>query len=74
MRLLGKKATFIPTSLMDKGGNGGSIKEFAVPVDGVIEYVNKKHCWFCVAFEAGGTVQRECFKFSDIGERVEVHG
>ena len=73
MKLLGKKASFIPTSLMDKTGNGGSIKEYATTTTGIITYVHRTHEWFCVSFKAGGTIQRECFKFCDIDEVVTVH-
>ena len=71
MRLLRKKATFIPYFMRDKYR---TIKEDAEPVHGVVTYVNRKHGWFCVSYRAGNTIQREGFKFCDIGEVVTVHG
>lgn len=31
-------------------------------VTGTIVYINLQHRYFCVAYQAGNTVQHECFK------------
>ena len=71
MKLLGKKATFVPCFKKEKDGN---VKEDAEPVTGRITYVNWAHGWFRVSFHAGRTVLHESFKFFDIGKEVTVHG
>ena len=72
MDLLGKKASFMPTCMTEKAG--GSRKEFAKPVTGVITMVHRAHGYFIVTYRAGETIQREGFKFCDIDEAVKVHG
>ena len=72
MKLLGKKATFMPACHTEKAG--GSLKEFAEPVTGIITMVHRRHKWFLVSYKAGETIQRECFHFDEVDEAVTVHG
>lgn len=72
MKLLGKKASFIPA--WEKDTRGVGLSEDNATVTGRIHYVNQEHGWFSVTYRAGDTIQRECFKFCDIYESVTVHG
>ena len=72
MRLLGKTATFVPHFTKEKTGK--NFLEDDEPVTGRISFVNAEHGWFMVSFHVGGKIQREGFKFCDIGERVTVNG
>lgn len=74
MKLLGKKASFIPCFEKEKTGQGRGVSEDIEQVTGRIDYVNQEHSWFSVTYQAGNTIQRECFKFCDIDEVVTVHG
>lgn len=71
--LLGKTVSFIPTFMHDKSG-GGSIREDAIPVVGVVTHINSQHGWFMVSYKAGKTMQRECFKFYDLERTVMLCG
>lgn len=41
-------------------------------VTGKVVYVNEQHQCFGVAYACGGTVQKESFKFTQIGEEVHI--
>lgn len=38
-------------------------EETKKPVNGSIDYINWKNRFFRVAYQSGGTIQHECFKF-----------
>ena len=67
---IGQTVSFIPgwnTSIVDSEEER---REKAVT--GKVMYVNKQHQCFGVAYDCGGTVQKESFKFTQIGEAVQI--
>lgn len=70
--LVGKKATFLPNT-SDKSGVEQSfgLEEKAT---GTLIYANKDHRYFRVEYIRNGVLLHECFKFSQIGKDVEIHG
>ena len=70
-RLLGRFVSFVPFFCYKKFS---AVKEEIEPVRGVVDYINEKNGWFRVAYQAGETVQHECFKETDIGEDVKLLG
>ena len=74
MKLKGKWATFTPDVSSTKSNNDGLA--FVGETTGMVAYVNEKHQYFRVEYEAGGHILSERFKFSQIGadKDVVVHG
>ena len=70
--LLGRYVKFIPHFV--KARDGSDNIGIAVPVKGMVDYINAGHGWFCVLWYAGHTRQHECFKVCDIGEAVTLIG
>lgn len=70
--LLGKRATFIPDVSSTKGTSEGL--GYIEEVTGTVDYINDEHSYFRVKYEARGNVLHECFKFSQIGKDVDIHG
>ena len=71
--LLGRWVLFVPNCLEGKE-NGRPVEDRQPPLLGVIDYVNASHGWFCVRWNAGKTIQHECFKLCDIGKVVDLVG
>ena len=65
--LTGHPVVFFPCYLYNKELHSSSNKDIQ-PVRGVIEYINTEHGWFRIRYNAGNTVQHECFKLVDIGK------
>lgn len=65
--LIGHPVMFFPCYLYNKELHSSSNKDIQ-PVRGVIEYINTEHGWFRIRYNAGNTVQHECFKLVDIGK------
>lgn len=67
---IGQTVRFVPgwnTSLVDTEEERRE-KE----VTGEIVFINNQHQCFTVAYPCGGTVQKETFKFTQIGEAVRI--
>lgn len=43
-------------------------------VTGTICYINWEHKYFTVEYDCGGTIQKESFKFWEIGKAVKLCG
>lgn len=71
--LLGKAVRFVPHCSF-KQAQGREPKELPPPVTGVVDFVHRDHGWFRVRWEAGKSIQHECFKFCDIGKDVTLIG
>lgn len=69
--LLGRPVMFVPTYLFKKELH---MTEDVKPVRGVIDEVHEEHDWFRCKYQAGNTVQYECFKMCDIGTAVTLLG
>lgn len=72
-RLLGRRVLFVPDCLAGKE-QGRPVIELQKPLSGVVDYVNIRHGWFAVRWNAGKTVQHECFMLCDIGREVTLVG
>lgn len=73
MRLaLNVKARFTPF-IGGKGDQGGQL-EYVKETTGTVDYINARHSYFSVRYEAGEEVLHECFKLSQIGEDVKLLG
>lgn len=70
--LIGKKATFTPDVSCTTGISEGLC--YVEETTGKVVYVNEENNYFRVEYEAGGDVLHECFKFSQIGKDVDIHG
>ena len=71
-KLIGKKATFLPnTSDVSGKSQRFGMEEKAT---GIVVYVNKDHRYFRVEYTMRGPILHECFKFSQIGKDVVIHG
>ena len=58
----GVKIRFTPSGWMS-GANGAELDSWVKKtVDGVVDFVNREHGWFRVAYVAKGEVCHECFK------------
>lgn len=64
---VGDKITFVPSAWSDVPGTYKNFEKYGVrkEVTGEIEFIHKKHHYFCVKYQAGNTVQRECFKYAE---------
>lgn len=72
MICIGMKASFCSTFVPGaQWSHGYDPSEVAT---GRIVYINWKHKYFTVEFKCGDTMQRESFKFSQIGQAVKVRG
>ena len=71
--LIGCAVMFIPCHLYNKEFHS-SVNKDIQPIRGVIDYVNERHGWFCIRYNAVDTVWHECFKLVDIGKVVTLCG
>ena len=71
---IGQKVRFLPHTLHSKDGGGYMDWGRPMNVTGTVEFISKRGGWFAARYTASGTVQRECFKFCDIGTAVTVLG
>ena len=69
---MGMKVRFAPCWVRQEKFNAGERKD--ANVTGKVIYINWEHRYFVAEYDCQGVKERECFKFSDIGQAVTVHG
>lgn len=69
---IGQKVRFVPCWNVKAYDSEEEIR--AKTVTGKVIYVDRAHKKFTVKYSCGGTVQKETFKFSEIGKEVLVVG
>ena len=69
---IGEKVAFIPSFNISPVDTEEEKREKTI--SGRVIYVNRDHDMFCVKFRWGGTMQKETFKFSQIGQCVHRIG
>lgn len=69
---IGQKVRFVPCWNIKAFDTQEEIR--AKTVTGKVIYVDRAHKKFTVKYSCGGTVQKETFKFSEIGKEVLVVG
>lgn len=67
---IGQKMRFIPHFNINVHDDEEAKRENTVT--GKVIYVNRKHKQFTVKYNCGGTMQKETFKFTDIGKYIHV--
>lgn len=72
-RLMGRQVKFVPACCMVHA-NGRPRDEVMPIITGRVVFIHKDHGWFMVRWNAGKTVQHECFKLCDIGKVVVLVG
>ena len=68
----GMKVRFVP--MFNRGEKDTEAEIKANSITGKIVYINWENKFFMVEFKCGDSIQRESFKFFEIGERVSVIG
>ena len=69
---IGQKVRFVPCLDKKVGEPEEIIREKTVT--GKVIYVDRAHKKFTVKYSCGGTIQKETFKFSELGKEVLVVG
>ena len=69
---IGQKMRFIPHYNINEHDDEEAKRKKTVT--GKVIYVNRQHKQFTVKFNCGGTMQKETFKFTDIGEEIFIVG
>ena len=69
---LGQEVKFIPTWNIRQYDS--KVEKSSKIITGKVIYVNHQHRTFIVEYPCGGTMQKETFKFSDIGEDIHTVG
>lgn len=69
---IGDKMKFVPGWNISQHDNTSDHQ--AKMVSGKVIFVNRHHKQFCVKYHCGGTVQKETFKFSQIGKDIHFRG
>ena len=67
---IGQKVRFVPCWKVKMYDSQEEIR--AKMVTGKVIYVDRAHKKFTVKYPCGGTMQKETFKFCDIGEDVHI--
>ena len=67
---IGQKMRFIPHFIISEKDDKAQRREKEVV--GKVIFVNRQHKQFTVKYNCGGTMQKETFKFSDIGKDIFV--
>ena len=68
----GMKVRFVP--MFNRGALDSEEEIRSKSITGTIVYISWEHKYFTVEFKCGDSIQRESFKFFEIGERVSVIG
>ena len=69
---IGEKVSFIPSFNVSVADTVAEKREKTI--SGRVIYVYRDHNMFCVKYRCGGTMQKETFKFSQIGQDVHRIG
>lgn len=70
MVYLSQTVQFVPCWI--KGENDGEVEKRANRVTGKVIFANYQNECFTVEYSCGGTMQRESFKFSQIGKEIHI--
>lgn len=69
---IGMKVSFVPAFV--PGSQNWIKPDPSEIVTGTIVYIHWEHKYFTVEFKCGDTMQRESFKFFQIGKSVKIRG